>query len=114
MCGCRRELLKQLQPFRHDTVFKLREPRDVASRPGHAFNYAQTNRIDRLREYNRHATARLLQRQYRDAGCGERHVWTKRHQLYSVGTKTIGIAFTPPVVDVQVASDNPAILRQTL
>ena len=110
----RRNLLEQFQPFRRNAEFDIGKAGDIAARPGKAFNDTETDRIDRLRKYDRHAAACLLQRQYRDTRTRQDHFGSERDQFRRMCLKAIGIAAAPAIVDLQIASDAPAQCPQSL
>jgi len=66
----RRRLLEQLKPLSAQVVIELEEAGGVAARLRHAIGNARANRIDGLREHDRHAAARLQQRRCGRAGAG--------------------------------------------
>ena len=58
----RRDLLEQLQPFPAHAVFEQEETGDIAARPRQAIDEAGADRIDDIREYDRHGAGHPQQR----------------------------------------------------
>ena len=72
-----RDLLKQLQPFAAQTIFKRHKSGGIAAGPSQAFDEAGTDRIDDDREHDRYRTGRLQQRSHSGGAMGQDDVWCK-------------------------------------
>jgi|SRR6516165_4320231 hypothetical protein len=75
---------------------------------------ARADRINDYREHDRHAARYLQQRPQSRTARGEDDVRRKRHQFDRGSARIVYIAPGPSVVDLDVLSDNPAQLLQSL
>ena len=109
-----RDLLEQLQPFRAQAVFELGEAGDVAAWPRDALDETGADRIDGLREHDRHRAGGLPHGSHDVAAGSQDHVRGERGQFRGVAAPALGVAAGPADVDAQVAADDPARLLQAL
>jgi hypothetical protein len=68
------DLLEQLGPFAAHAVLETQEACDIATRVGHTFDDASTNRIWNVREHDRDSTRGLLQRRNRQTAYAKDHL----------------------------------------
>src|SRR3954463_15270024 len=93
----RRRLLEQLQPFSAQAEFGRGEPGRVAAWSREARDEAGADRIRRLREHDRHARARLLQRSHDRAAGGQDDIRRESEQFRRVAAGEVGDAGTPAI-----------------
>jgi hypothetical protein len=110
----RRDLFEQFQPFRAEAVFEGGEPGCVPARPRQTIDKAGADRIGDNHKHDRHGAGRLQQRRRTSIAAAEDDIRRERHQFGCIGAKAIGIARSPPGLDLHIAADGPARLLQAL
>ena len=106
----RHDLLEKLCPFAAQAVFELREAGGVAAWTRQARDDAGADRIDRLREHDRHGTAHPLQQRHDHASGRDDHIRRMSHQFVRVSAPAISIVAAPTKINAKVAADAPAEL----
>ena len=102
------DLLEKLWPLAAQAVFELSESGGVAARTRQAHGDAGADRIDRLREHDRHGTAHSLQKRHDHASCRDDHIRRKSHQFVRVSAPAVSIVGAPTNINAKVAADAPA------
>jgi hypothetical protein len=93
---------------------RLHQAGNTAARPRQARDDAGADRIDGLREHDRHAAARSLYRLDESGADAEDHVRRQRDKFRGLLAIALAIARAPTMIDPQVAADAPAPLLQSL
>src|SRR5262249_35736869 len=76
---------------------------------------AGADRIDDLREHDRHGARRLQQRRHdRDATSSQNYIGCERNQFRRLFANALGIAHGPAIFDARVAAVGPTKLLQAL
>src|SRR5262249_53010891 len=86
----------------------------VATGSRHAADEARADRINDYREHDRHAARYLQQRPQSRSARGEDDIRRKGHQFGRVSARIVYVAPGKSVVDLDVLSDGPAQLLQSL
>jgi hypothetical protein len=104
----RGNLLEQLQPFSAEAKFHVCKTGGIAARPRKAFDNAAADRVDNMREHNRHGPSCLGQRHHGGSASGQDDVWCERAELNRLSTNLSGIGCGPAGFDADVTPDVPS------
>ena len=110
----RGNLLKQFQPFGTVRGFNITGPGDVTARPRPTSDKPKANRITCLCEYDRHAARFFVQCRHHEGRSGKNHLRFQCQQLGCVDVGSLGVARRSTVVDLDIATFDPAQLFQAL
>jgi hypothetical protein len=109
-----RNILEQPQVFPVRTVFVGHEPGHVAAGPRQALDVPRADWIGDDRKHYRYAAGQLQQRAHGRATMRQDDVWREGGQFLGVLTNVIGFGSRPARLDLHVAANDPARLRQPL
>src|SRR6516162_2075674 len=109
----RHGFLQQLKPLAADRIEQIGDAGGVAFRLRDILDDAVECDIATAREGNRDASRLLLQRAYGCPAVGDDDVWFKGHQPRRHGAYPVGGGTRMTNVDPQIASFDPAELRQS-
>ena len=110
----RRNLFEQLQPLCSKSELRVGKSGGVAAGPRQARNQAAADRVDDIREHDRHAAGRFLQRAHRRVTQGHDGVRCERDQFGSDRAVAVDVAGSPAVIDAHIAADDPAQFAEPL
>src|SRR6516225_7322430 len=103
-----RNLLMQRQPLA--ALFRLQctEPGNIAARACQILNETATDRIGNNNEYDRDGARRSLHRRCRGRAKSQDHIWCLGYKLRSEGSRAVGLANVPEIVNLNVATLRPS------
>src|SRR5260221_92082 len=103
-----RSFLEQRQPLAAHFRLKCTEPGNVAARAYQTLDETATDRIGNNDEYDRDGAGRQLHCGCRGRGVSQDHVWRLGCQLFCEGSRAIGVASAPEIINLNVATLCPS------
>jgi hypothetical protein len=103
-----RDFFEQFEPFCAYAVFEQDETSGITARPRQTIDETGSDRVDRVRKYDRHGAGCPLQCRHSRTCCGQNDVRCERDQFRRKSAIEVGIASAPADVEPHVLTFNPA------